>query len=78
MATAQTPQPPAQGDRPLTLAQVVADLIADELVPREDAEKLVANRRFSRSDTHPLVVIADQKWKDPRNPRKLLTGETLT
>jgi len=78
MATAQTLQPPAQGDRPLTLAQVVADLIADELVPREDAEKLVANRRFSRSDTHPLVVIADQKWKDPRNPRKLLTVETLT
>ena len=78
MATAQTLQPPAQGDRPLTLAQVVADLIADELVPREDAEKLVANRRFSRSDTHPLVVVADQKWKDPRNPRKLLTVETLT
>ena len=78
MTTAQTLQPPTQGDRPLTLAQVVADLIADELVPREEAEKLVANRRFSRSDTHPLVVIADQKWKDPRNPRKLLGLETLT
>ena len=78
MATVQTVQPSAQGDRPLTLAQVVADLIADELVPREEAEKLVANRRFSRSNTHPLVVIADQKWKDPRNPRKLLGLETLT
>jgi general secretion pathway protein E len=78
MATAQPLQPPAQGDRPLTLAQIVTDLIADNLVPREEAEKLVSNRRYSRTDVHPLVVIADQKWKDPRNPRKLLSLETLT
>jgi general secretion pathway protein E len=78
MATAKTLQPPAQGDRPLTLAQVVTDLIADGLAPREEAEKLVANRRFSRSEAHPLLVVADQKWKDPRNPRKLLSLETLT
>lgn len=79
MATVQSapPSAPAQGDRPLTLAQVVADLIADNLVPREEAEKLVANRRFSKSDAHPLMVIADQKWKDPRNPRKLLSLEVL-
>jgi general secretion pathway protein E len=78
MATAQSLQPPTQGDRPLTLAQIVTDLIADNLVPREEAEKLVSNRRYSRTDVHPLVVIADQKWKDPRNPRKLLSLETLT
>lgn len=74
---AATPAPP-QGDRPLTLAQVISDLIADGMVPKEDAEKLVANRRHSRSDVHPLVVIADQKWKDPKNPRKLLGVEALT
>ncbi|MEN9784025.1 MAG: hypothetical protein RJA24_1368 [Pseudomonadota bacterium] len=78
MATAQTLQTPTQGDRPLTLAQIVTDLIADNLVPREEAEKLVSNRRYSRTEVHPLVVIADQKWKDPRNPRKLLSLETLT
>ena len=78
MATAQTLQIPTQGDRPLTLAQIVTDLIADNLVPREEAEKLVSNRRYSRTEVHPLVVIADQKWKDPRNPRKLLSLETLT
>jgi general secretion pathway protein E len=76
MSTVPAPQP--QGDRPLTLAQVVADLIADNLVPREEAEKLVANRRFSRTDVHPLVIVADQKWKDPRSARKLLTVESLT
>jgi len=71
MAAVQTSPPgaPTTGDRPLTLTQVVADLIADNLVPREEAEKLVANRRLSKSDTHPMMVIADQKWKDPRNPR---------
>ena len=81
MSTVSKPSPlaePPQGDRPLTLAQLVTDLIADGMVPREDAEKLVANRRHSRSDVHPLVVVADQKWKDPKNPRKLLTVETLT
>jgi len=72
------PATPIQGDRLLTLAQIIGDLIADGMVPKEDAEKLVANRRHSRSDVHPLVVVADQKWKDPRNPRKLLTVETLT
>jgi len=70
--------PAQQGDRPLTLTQIVNDLITDQLAPREEAEKLVANRRYSRTEVHPLVVIADQKWKDPRHPRKLLGLETLT
>jgi general secretion pathway protein E len=80
MATAQPAPTPAQGqgDRPLTLAHVVADLIADGLVPKDEAEKLVVNRRFSRLDVHPLAVIADQKWKDPRNPRKQVGLEMLT
>jgi len=73
-----TPAAPLQGDRPLTLAQLVGDLLTDKLVPKEDAEKLVANRRYSRTEVHPLVIIADQKWKDPRNPRKLLGLESLT
>ena len=76
MASAIPAQTP--GDHPLTLAQIVSDLIADKLVPKDDAEKLVANRRYSRTDVHPLVIIADQKWKDPNNPRKILGLETLT
>src|SRR6185503_4058996 len=32
----------------------------------------------SRFHAHPLVVIAEQHWKDPRNPRKLLHIEALT
>jgi general secretion pathway protein E len=69
---------PQQANRRLELAQVLADLAADQLVEKELADKLAADRRFSRSDAHPLVVIADQKWKDPRQPRKLLHLEALT
>src|SRR5262245_63947756 len=85
MATAATPAAapaakPAQAQtgRPLELAQVLADLVADGLVPKDVADALAANRRFSKGDTHPLVVIADQKWKDPRQPRKLLHLEALS
>src|SRR5215203_695736 len=65
-------------DRPLALAQVLSDLVADGLVAREPADRLASDRRHSRGDVHPLVIIADQKWKDPRNPRKLLHLESLT
>ena len=74
--TVQAAQPRA--DRRLELAQILSDLVADGLVPKDAADQLVANRRFARSDTHPLAVIADQKWKDPRNPKKLLHLEALT
>jgi general secretion pathway protein E len=78
-----TPAPTVKSARPtadrrLELTQVLADLVADGLVPKEAADQLVANRRFARGDTHPLLVIADQKWKDPRSPRKLLHLEALT
>jgi general secretion pathway protein E len=76
MAQANTAQ--KQKDRKLDLHAVLNDLVADQLVSRQDADKLAADRRFSRSDAHPLVVIAEQKWKDPRQPRKLLHLELLT
>ncbi len=69
---------PQQADRKLELGQVLVDLVADKLVAKDLADKLAADRRFSRSDAHPLAVIADQKWKDPRQPRKLLHLEALT
>ena len=75
---AQADTAPTHKDRRLDLQQVLNDLVADQLVSRQDADKLVADRRFSRADTHPLVVIAEQKWKDPRQPRKVLHLELLT
>jgi general secretion pathway protein E len=69
---------PRQADRKIGLQQVLADLVVDQLVSKESADKLQSDRRFSRSEVHPLVVIADQKWKDPRQPKKLLHLEALT
>lgn len=66
-------------DKKLTLEFLVTDLVADKLVPQDTADKLIALRRTMRSsDHHPLLILADQKWKDPRNPKKLLTLEVLT
>ncbi len=67
-----------QAEHRLELAQLLADLVADGLVPKDVAEQLAKDRRFARGDVHPLVVVADQKWKDPRQPKKLLNLETLT
>ncbi|MFN7087801.1 MAG: GspE/PulE family protein [Burkholderiales bacterium] len=77
MPTAKA-MPRQPSDRRLDLQQILADLVADGLVPQEAAARLLHDRRFSRDDAHPLVVVADQKWKDPRQPRKLLHLEALT
>jgi len=76
MATPQTAQ--RTTDRRLELAQVLADLVTDNLVTKDLADQLAKDRHFARGDVHPLVVIADQKWKDPRQSRKLLNLESLT
>ena len=65
-------------ERPLTLDSVVRDLIADARVPKEVGEKLLRDRRLARNDTHPLVVVAEQKWRDPSNAKKVLHIEALT
>src|SRR6185436_16932968 len=76
MATARAVE--QQADRRLELAGVLADLATDGLVSKEAADQLARDRRGARGDIHPLVVVADQKWKDPRNPRKALSLEALT
>jgi len=67
-----------RADRRLTLDSLLADLVADRLVSKEDADRLFSDRRANRGENHPLVVIAEQKFKDPRNPRKALHIEALT
>jgi general secretion pathway protein E len=67
-----------RSDRRLTLDEVLGALVADSLVAKEDADRLIELRRRFRNETHPLVLVSDQKWKDPRNPKKLLHLEALT
>jgi len=70
--------PQRQPDRYLGLDDVLRDLVADGLVTQEAADGLAASKHLRQAETHPLTVIADQKWKDPRHPRRLLGLEMLT
>src|SRR5690606_10324240 len=76
MQSATAPTPILE--RPLTLDMVVRDLIADGLVPSDVGEKLLRDRRLARNDTHPLVVVSEQRWRAPHNAKKTLALEGLT
>jgi general secretion pathway protein E len=65
----------------LTLAEVIDALIAAGRVPREEAEAFRQERRFFRGAAHPLVVIAEQRWKSPPSspsPNRTLDLDVLT
>ena len=42
------------------------------------AEQLKKERRYYKGSQHPLVIIADQKWKGAQPPHRLLALEPLT
>ena len=65
-------------DHRLTLAEVLDALVEDGLVSREDADRLITERRMHRAEHHPLVLVADQKWKSAALPHRLLHLEWLT
>ncbi len=62
----------------LTLKQIVADLLLDKLIDQENADRISNDRLLLRNEAHPLIIVADQKLKDPRHPKKLLHLEGLT
>ncbi len=65
----------------LTLAEVIDALIDAGRVPREEAEAFRQERRFFRGAAHPLVVIAEQRWKSPPSstaPNRILDLDVLT
>jgi general secretion pathway protein E len=62
----------------LTLSEVLNTLVEDGMVGQADADALIAERRLSRNDAHPLVAVASQNWKSLLPPYKPLHLETLT
>ncbi|MCX8146767.1 MAG: GspE/PulE family protein [Azovibrio sp.] len=70
--------PSSAGEHRLTLQEVIDALIAAGMVPREEALRFRQERRYYRGQTHPLVVIAEQRWKSPEPPHRLLDLNALT
>lgn len=74
-------QPEQMKEHRLTLVEIVDALVADGLVPPEIGEKFKQERRYFRGDSHPLIAIAEQKWKSPVLPGvgvRVLDMDTLT
>ena len=65
-------------DHRLTLPEVVDALVAEGLVAGPEAEKFKLERRYFKGDTHPLVIIAGQRWKSLQPPHRVLDLEFLT
>ncbi len=59
----------------LSLAQILDWMIEDKMADPAAAEQLRKERRYYRGTIHPLVIVADQKWKKGNTA---LTLETLT
>ena len=66
------------GEHRLTLSEVLEWMVADGLIESAAAEGLKTERRLHGAKVHPLVVIADQKWRTSGMPVRLLTLEALT
>jgi len=74
-ATAQT----KPVDRKVQLKEVLDWLVEDGLVPAERATKLLQDSKFQRGGSrHPVIVIAEQRWRSEKPPGQFLTGEALT
>jgi general secretion pathway protein E len=65
-------------ERRLTLTEVIDWLVEDVMIDAASADKLRKERRYYRGTSHPLVIIADQKWKSASPPHRPLMLEHLT
>ncbi|OYZ01057.1 MAG: type II secretion system protein E, partial [Methylophilales bacterium 16-45-7] len=62
----------------LTLGEVLRMLVNDGRIDKAHAEKLYKDRKKDSSNLHPIVVIAEQKWKDLKTPNKVFSVEQLS
>ena len=59
-------------ERRIALTEVLDALVAEGMVEPEQADKMKLESRMKKSLDHPLVQVADQKWKSKK------TGKALT
>jgi general secretion pathway protein E len=78
MNTAQAREHPPEREHKLDLDEVLDWLEADGMASAEDVKALRQMRRGRKSEQHPLVLVAEQKWRSVSPPYKLLHLEELT
>ncbi|HQR02605.1 MAG: type II/IV secretion system protein [Proteobacteria bacterium] len=66
-----------QKEHRLTLLEIVDGLVAAGQVLESDVGQFRQDRRYFKGETHPLVVIAEQRWKSAKAPHRLLDLEAL-
>lgn len=64
-------------DRKLQLREVVEGLSKEGYLSAEDTDHLLNDQKYRRGDMHPLVLIADARFRNAKNG-KALDIETLT
>ncbi|MET0088682.1 MAG: GspE/PulE family protein [Candidatus Thiodiazotropha sp.] len=65
-------------ERPLELADLLGWLVEDGLIPNQLGETVQAVNQGARRSQHPLVMIAEHKWPDQRDPQNVLDLDRLT
>ena len=61
----------------LSVAELLGFMVSDGLVEKKDADALIAENRLRRQVLHPMVVIAEQKWKSRLAPHRPLLLDDL-
>jgi general secretion pathway protein E len=65
------------GEHRLTLTEVLDWLVEDGIADPEAGAQLKKERRYYRGNQHPLVSVAEQKWKSLATPQRALTLDAL-
>ena len=64
--------------RKLSLVELVDALMVEGLVETDAAAQFKHERRYYQGATHPLVLIAEQRWKSLKPPHRVLDLDSLT
>lgn len=62
----------------LRLGDLLRMLVSDGRIDKAWAEKLHQDRKRDSSKIHPIIIVAEQKWPDQRQPSQLLTVDSLS
>ncbi|MDO9272492.1 MAG: GspE/PulE family protein [Rugosibacter sp.] len=62
----------------LKLPEVIDALVADGLVDADQAATFKNERRHFTTETHPLIMLAEKRWKSLQPPHKVLDMDALT